>query len=437
MNRFLLTFMLCVFLVDTTFGLDLSLAPGLSVKNAFLYLIMIVYMIETAIYHNRRFELPSVLVPFGLLIGYCILSWFIASFIIQPAYYKPLDTFISLKVERIDHLIAFLLFFYGVASTKDALSLIRIFLWMMVLGNLLTVVDGFNIPDLGIIQQREDGRLGGPLGESNQYGAFLALTLPAIVALVWDAHTKKPLAYFACVVSILALMASGSRGSYVGLFLGSAFAAFYLRSFITLRQIALAMTVSILAIVAVIAIFLTTDPFGDLLDRFIEKSSGDAFSISSGRSEIWATTIERMLEHPLSFVTGFGFDAYDHMRGFRANTHNSYLNILFNLGFPAVIIYLLLIYNIVAACRRALAKVEETVRVHLMAFVFGFAALSVSVLFVELYRPWIYIWAYVGLIMRLAVSSIRAGEIGADCKEPVSPLTVDKRQRNDLLTCDS
>ena len=268
MNSFLLTLMLFVFLVDTTFGLDLSLAPGLSVKNAFLYMIMVVYMIETAIYHNRRFELPSVLVPFGLLIGYCILSWFIASFIIQPAYYKPLDTFISLKVERVDHLIAFLLFFYGVASTKETLSLIRTFLWMMVLGNLLTVVDGFNIPDLGIIHQREDGRLGGPLGESNQYGAFLVLTLPGIIALVWDDHTKKPLAYFACVVTILALMASGSRGSYVGLFLGSAFAAFYLRSFITGRQIALAIMVSILAIVAVIAIFLTTDLFGGLLDRF-------------------------------------------------------------------------------------------------------------------------------------------------------------------------
>ena len=143
----------------TTFGWDLSLAPGLSVKNAFLYLIIVIYMIETAVFHNRRLELPSVLVPFGLFVGYSILSWFVVAFVVQLTNYPILETAISLKTYRFDHFLLFLLFFYGLTSTKDVVSLLRTFLWLLVIGNLVTVVDGFNVPDLGIIQQREDGRL--------------------------------------------------------------------------------------------------------------------------------------------------------------------------------------------------------------------------------------------------------------------------------------
>ena len=65
MKRLILILFLCVMFVATTFGWELSLGPGLSVKNAFLYLIILIYMIETAVFRNRRFELLSVLVPCG------------------------------------------------------------------------------------------------------------------------------------------------------------------------------------------------------------------------------------------------------------------------------------------------------------------------------------------------------------------------------------
>ena len=47
MKGSVLILMLCVLLADTTLGLDLSFAPGLSVTNAFLYLIIVAYFIET------------------------------------------------------------------------------------------------------------------------------------------------------------------------------------------------------------------------------------------------------------------------------------------------------------------------------------------------------------------------------------------------------
>ena len=410
MKGFLLTLLLVVILAATTFGLDLGLAPGLSIKNAFIYLIFVIYLIETAVFRNIQLELPSILVLFAVFIGYCILSWAIAAFLIQPTYYEPIDTMISLKNQRVDHLIVFLLFFFGAQSKAEALRLIRVILWMLIFGNIITVMDGFNIPDLGIIHQREDGRLGGPMGESNQYGALLAFSLPGIIALVVDKGTNRLVAVGASFFSILAFLVASSRGATVGLLAGGAFFAVFLKAVVSTRKIVIGAILSIVAITAMITLFFNTELFDSLVTRFFENTSGDARNISSGRSHIWTLAFERMLDHPLSFVTGFGWDSYDHMRGFTRNTHNVYLNILFNLGLPALLIYLALLGNILMTCRRAIWVSEGDVRLYLQAFVLGFAALSVAVFFVDLYAPWIFIWAYTGLIIRLAVESAKSAE---------------------------
>ena len=57
MKRFFILLLLTVLLVATTFGWDLSLAPGLSVKNGFLYLIMGLYLTEAAVLRNQRASL--------------------------------------------------------------------------------------------------------------------------------------------------------------------------------------------------------------------------------------------------------------------------------------------------------------------------------------------------------------------------------------------
>ena len=387
----------------TTFGWELSLAPGLSVKNAFLYLLILIYMIETAVLHNRRFELPSVLVPFGLLVGYCILSWFTVAFVVQLANYPTLEMGISLKSNRFDHLMLFLVFFYGLSSTKDVLSLLRTFLWILVLGNVITMIDGFNIPDLGIIQQREDGRLGGPMGESNQYGALLAATLPAMIALLWDPQTKKLFAFFAVLVSIVALLLSSSRGAFVGIIVGSVFSIYYLRRYISMRHVAIGTIVSLATITLMIIVLLSTDLVGDLIQRFLDTLSGGSYERSSGRTEIWSTALQQMFEQPFSIFSGFGWDAYDHINKTRFGTHNVYLNHLFNLGLPGLTLYCLLIYKLLSSCRAAISNATGPARNQLIAFIFGFTSLSIVLFFVDLYKAWIWVWAYTGMVMRLVV----------------------------------
>jgi hypothetical protein len=400
-----------VMFASITFGWDLSLAPGLSVKNAFLYTIIVVFMIETAVYHNRRFELPSVLVPFGLFVGYSIVSWFAVAFVFQLTNYPLLKSTITLKSERIDHLLFFLLFFYGLTSTKDVAGLLRTFLWLLVIGNVVTVVDAFNIPDLGIIQQRRDGRLGGPMGESNQYGAMLALTLPAIIALVWDSQTKRFLAYFASFASIVALLLASSRGSFVAIVVGSIFSVYYLRAYIAMRHVATGVIVSaaVIAVIVVIAV-VSSDLGDDLIQRFADTLSGGTVEVSSGRTYIWASALQQMTDQPLSFLIGFGWDVYDLINKTGYGTHNVYLNHWFDLGLPGLILYCALTYNLLSNCRRAISNSTGFVRSQLIAFVFGFASLSVALFFVDLKGPWMWVWVYSGMVMRLVVASTQPNE---------------------------
>ena len=408
MKRILLSLLLVLLLTETTFGWEFSLGPGLSLKNALLYVILGVFTIEAAIYHNLRFQSRSVLTPFGLYVVYGCFSYFIAAFVVHPNYYQIVTAGIMVKGRLLDYFIIFLLFFYGTNSSESTLKLVRFFLWIVIAGNILTVVDGFDIPDLGIIQQREDGRLGGPMGESNQYGAFLAFTVPAVIALYWDPRVRKVIAIPAILISVLALLVASSRGSFVGLVVGGLFSAFFLRAYISMRQVAFGAIAASVFLVVMFYLLLNTQLAGDLVERFMDKATaGDTATISSGRTVIWQTALSRMLEHPSTLLTGYGFNAYDYM-GFRFNSHNTFLNVFYNLGLPGLVFYVAIIYNIVAQCRRGIAAATGSVRAHLIAFVFGYSALYVSLFFVDLYAPWMFIWAFAGLALRLATDASHA-----------------------------
>lgn len=409
MKKYILAFLLLLLMTSLTLGWDLSLATGLSVKNALLYLILMIWFVETAALHNRELDLPSVLVPYALIVAYAMSSWFVMSFVLQPAGYDFFAAAIALKNEVVDHFIVFVIFFFGLSTTRDALSLVRFLIWMTMVGNLLTVVDAFDMPDLGIIDQRDDGRVSGPVGESNAYGAFIATTLPGCVALAVDSRGyARLLAILGTFVTIVALFLTSSRGAFVGLFAGGLFTIFYLRQYVSLKGVTWGIALIVVSVVSTLVVFYSTGYLSLLEERFVEQSTGNAYDATSSRSEIWKLAILRILEYPHSLLTGFGWDAYDHMRGlFQKSTHNFYLNKLFNLGLPGLLLYLALFHNIVSACRRALPHASDETRLHLMACVFGSASLGGAIFFIDLHAPWIFIWAYLGLSMRLAVESWR------------------------------
>ena len=243
------------------------------------------------------------------------------------------------------------------------------------------------------------------MGESNQYGALLALTLPAIIALVWDSQTKRFLAYFAILVSSVALLLSSSRGAFVAIILGCLFSIYYLRAYISMRHVVKGGLIFLATVTVTIIIILNTDLGGELVQRFIDKLSGSTRTISSGRTAIWTMTLQQMSERPFSFFTGFGWDAYEYISRSGYAPHNAYLKHLFDLGLPGLTLYCVLSYKLLSNCRGAISNSTGTARYQLIAFVCGFASMSIALFFVDLAKPWPFVWAYVGMMMRLVVAS--------------------------------
>ena len=308
MTRVLLILLFLVLLAADTLGMNPSLGPGLSVKNAFLYLIVLGVMIDTALKRNRRIELLPVIVPYALCAFYAACTVLIIVLLIDYSRYDLLRSIISLKARFADNILVLLIFFYGISTAKDALSTMKIMVWIVMFANVASVLDAFNLPDLGLIDERADGRIGGPIGESNQYAAFLALFLPASVALVLiERGTIRVLAILGVAASLVALLMTASRGGLLGVLGGAAIGVIFLRKFISGKDVAVAIVLIPLFFIAAVGITYFSG-YGDLLyDRFIGASSGsNVSSLSSGRTWICATAISKMFENSVSLLTGYG-----------------------------------------------------------------------------------------------------------------------------------
>ena len=102
----------------------------------------------------------------------------------------------------------------------------------------MAVLDATGVFHVGDIEQRSDGRVQGAVGESNQYGAFVALSLPAIVALVTITRgTWRMFWMAASVITAAALVMTVSRGAFVATLFATLFGMWLFRRFMPARKL--------------------------------------------------------------------------------------------------------------------------------------------------------------------------------------------------------
>jgi O-antigen ligase len=408
MTRYLLLILFVGTMGSRVLGLDLGLAPGISIKNAMLYATFSAIAFESAIARNRNVELLSVFLPYALLILYALLTWLFILLFLENPYYLPRPTLIRLKIKLVDQFLMLLVFFYGVVNWRQALWLLKALVWVMILGCLITIVDTFNIPDLGIITARDrDGRIEGIIGAAAEFGGLVAFTIPLIVALWWtETGLRKSLALVGIGLALVSLMLSGSRGAMLGLASGAIMAAIYLRQYISARILARA-TMTTVVFVAVAALVVLSTDFQYLLQERVSKglATGDLETISSGRTAIWTAAWREMAEYPLSFVTGLGWESYYQRVGHHYATHNVYLDRLFNLGIIGLTLFLLSYVNAVATVRRGLSSAPEEAAPLLMATAIGMTSFIIAMMFTDLEGSSIYVWAYTGIALRIALGN--------------------------------
>ena len=82
----------------------------------------------------------------------------------------------------------------------------------------LTIVDASALFNLGIMEQEIGGRVSGPIGRSNQYGAFMAFFVPIFAAMAMGSKGVARLAWwFVFLCGFALLIGTGSRGTYVAM----------------------------------------------------------------------------------------------------------------------------------------------------------------------------------------------------------------------------
>jgi O-antigen ligase len=423
--RLILSVIVLALIVMQTLSIEASLAPGLSVKNALIYLAAASIIVRMVLAGNFRPQLVGLQGCFLFLLAYATISWLIALLAIRYPGYEFLASVIHLKNGLYDHAIFFIVFFYAAQTLDDALAVTDVLLFGVIAANIVTVLDasgvlGWNIIPVRTENLEEIGRVQGAFGESNQHAAIAVLLLPALLAkAVLTRGVVRAFWGIGALFSVAAIFMTASRGAMLGIVLACLWGAFIFRRFVSLGRLTGWLGVGVLFVTIVLLSLSAT--YTELLSERVLgiTFSGDAVSASSGRTEIWAGALRRMAESPWTFITGFGWNVYSSM-DFDYAPHNTYLGYWFNLGLPGLLAVLLIIAQALFTARAAAEVAPRAQRPYMIAFVVGFLGLCISVFFVEMTEPWLYVWAYVGLTMRAAVIlREQASEVGrADQRDP-------------------
>jgi O-antigen ligase len=91
------------------------------------------------------------------------------------------------------------------------------------------------------------------------------------------------------------------------------------------------------------------------------------------------------------------------------------LKIFFELGVIGLLLILLAFANVLRisreALRVALRKDESETAAILFALIFGLIGIMVAIFFVDIYSPWLFVWAFIGTAMRLTVVHNTSGKL--------------------------
>src|SRR5262245_65482685 len=109
--RFLLTALIFFLTLSSVFAWDPGPLPGVKIKNAILYLLILGLLFNYTIERKFKLELTPIQITFMIMIGYCILSYVAVVLIGDLPRYNWLTSGFDLKNRPIDQMLFFLAFF--------------------------------------------------------------------------------------------------------------------------------------------------------------------------------------------------------------------------------------------------------------------------------------------------------------------------------------
>ena len=148
-----------------------------------------------------------------------------------------------------------------------------------------------------------------------------------------------------------------------------------------------------------------------LMDRFARPSMASASDISSGRTIVWSNAFDVLASNPLYFFSGVGWNTWS-FSGLRVAPHNQYLSMYFELGLVGLVAFLLLLTYVARVPLRTLKKAPVRYRAMLVSLVFSVLILLVGMLFATLGFPWVFLWTFFALSLRIILEGPGKQEAG-------------------------
>jgi len=413
--RLLYILLISTLAVSDIFQADMSLAPGLSVKNALLYPIALGLLFRMALTGRFRMRLPVINVAFILWITYAVLTWVACVTIIHYPGYQAKATGIELKSELIDSALFFFIYFYGVENERDFSVIAKTLAFWIGIANILTLADVAGILHLGITVGQagvEADRVFGVFGHANDTAALIVCVLPMMVTVAMSSRSAARFFWYAgAFASVAVLLLTVSRGAYVGIIVGYGAAVWLCRRHLPTSRVVTwtLLGCTCLLVAAALAVALMPGFWQVISERIFNQSMASSMSVaSSGRTTIWITAISTMMSHPITLLTGYGYRVYQTM--FVLITHNYYLDQWFGLGLIGLFSLLTIQYQTVATALRAIGASSGPLRPYMIAIVFGMLGLGVCIFFDNLDKPWSYVWIYFGFSLRRAADLVATAE---------------------------
>lgn len=415
--RWFVALLIGVIALSDIMSWQMSLAPGISVKNAALYALLFALMFRTALRGIPTSETPVLHLIFIVWVFYAIASWLVAALVIKYPEYHLVENAISLKAELIDSVMYFLLAFHGLRDSEDVKFVFKALAAALGVASVATLADVVGIVHLGITigtSGAEEGRVFGVFGHANDTAALINGLLPMCVAVALSAQGAKRTMWFGfALATLLVFLLTISRGGFVAMLVGSIFAAWLCRRMLPVQRIVawgVGAGVTVVAMVAVAG--LASPTIGHMItDRFL-NGGHSVGEMSSGRTDIWREVLQRMFAEPITFLTGYGWDVY-YVMPFRFITHNIYLHYWFNLGLVGLFAFVAIIGIVLRTSMRAANATHGSLRPYHISVVFGICMLGVAVFFCNLSGHWAFFWIYLGAGLRAAYITLEAPAVSA------------------------
>lgn len=196
-------------------------------------------------------------------------------------------------------------------------------------------------------------RFFGLYGDPNYYAIGMLISLCLIVALYHRSDIKPVFAIILAVTIVYFLSITYSKSAILMLFLPL---VCFLLSLIKKRKIGISIICIVLSVTLISAVLSgEVDALNIVIDRFNVDESGnvDVNSATSGRLDIWLEYANYSINDLRSLIFGEGINS-QYLEGHAA--HNTYLELIYNLGCIGTFLYLLFFVVVLNQCKKSTKK---------------------------------------------------------------------------------